>query len=116
MDEKIEEEALQMIALYQPMARDMPTIACVLKMITYLTRIGRYGKDIAKIAKELASKPHIAKLVEIPHMAEMVCGMIGDALKSFEEEDVELLNDFHERDDAIDALRYSIFRECITYM
>jgi phosphate transport system protein len=116
MDEKIEEEALRLIALYQPMAKDMRTIACCLKMITYLARIGRYGKDIANVAKELASQPHIAKLVSIPYMAELVCKMIDDALKAFETEDLSLIEDFSERDDAIDALRYSIFRECITYM
>jgi len=116
MDEKIEEKALQLIALYHPMAKDMRIIACVLKMITYLARVGRYGKDIARIAKELSDRPHIAKLVEIPHMAEMVCSMIDDALRAFEEEDVSLLQDFNERDDAVDALRYSIYRECITYM
>ena len=116
MDEKIEQDALSLIALYQPMAKDMRTIACVLKMITYLTRVGRYGKDIAKVAIELADQPHIAKLVEIPHMAEMVCGMIDDAIRAFEDENVSRIEDFEERDSEIDALRYSIFRECITYM
>lgn len=116
MDERIEQNALRLIALYQPMARDMRKIACVLKMITYLTRVGRYGKDIAKVAIELADQPHIARLVEIPHMADMVCSMIEDALKAFENEDVSLIKDFEERDSEIDALRYSIFRECITYM
>jgi len=116
MDQKIEEKALQLIALYQPMAKDMRAIACILKMITYLTRIGRYGKDIANVAKKLADKPHIAKLVEIPYMAELVCKMIDDALKAFETEDLSLIEDFSERDDSVDALRYSIFRECITYM
>ena len=116
MDERIEQDALRLIALYQPMARDMRKIACVLKMITYLTRVGRYGKDIAKVAIELADQPHIARLVEIPHMADMVCSMIEDALEAFENEDVFLIRDFEERDSEIDALRYSIFRECITYM
>jgi len=116
MDERIEQDALRLIALYQPMARDMRKIACVLKMITYLTRVGRYGKDIAKVAIELADQPHIARLVEIPHMADMVCSMIEDALEAFENEDVSSIRDFEERDSEIDALRYSIFRECITYM
>lgn len=116
MDERIEQDALRLIALYQPMARDMRTIACVLKMITYLTRVGRYGKDIAKVAIELADQPHIARLVEIPLMADMVCSIIEDALEAFENEDVSLIRDFEERDSEIDALRYSIFRECITYM
>ena len=116
MDVEIEEKTLQLIALYHPMAKDMRTVACILKTITYLTRIGRYGKDIANIAKELSDKTHVAKLVEIPYMAEMVCKMIDDALKAFETEDISLIKDFEERDDTLDALRWSIFRECITYM
>ncbi len=116
MDAEIEEKALQLMALYHPMAKDMRTVACILKTITYLTRIGRYGKDIANIAKELSDKPHIAKLVEIPYMAELVCKMIDDALKAFETENLSLVRDFEERDDMLDALRWSIFRECLTYM
>ncbi len=51
IDEQIEDKALRLIALYQPMAKDMRAIACCLKMNTYLARIGRYGKDIAKVIK-----------------------------------------------------------------
>jgi len=116
MDEKLEEKAFQLIALHQPMAKDMRTIACCLKIITYLARIGRYGKDIAKIAQEVIDKPHVRKLISIPHMNERVCAMINDALIVFKTEDLSLLSDFSERDDDIDSLRYSIFRECITYM
>ena len=41
MDDKIEERTLRLITLYQPMASDMREIACILKMITYLNRVGR---------------------------------------------------------------------------
>jgi len=116
MDEKIEEDALRLMALYQPMAKDMRLIACVLKMNTYLARIGRYGNDIAKISLEIADEPHVAKLVSLPHMAKIVCEMIDDALKSFETKDAIHIQDFLDREDTIDAMRYSIFRECLTYM
>jgi len=116
MDEKLEEKAFQLIALYQPMAKDMRTIACCLKIITYLARIGRYGKDISKISKEISDKPHVSKLISIPHMNELVCKMVNDALTAFKTEDLSFISDFSERDDDIDSLRYSIFRESITYM
>jgi len=115
-DEKLEEKAMQLIALYQPMAKDMRTIACCLKTITYLARIGRYGKDIAKISKEISDEPHVSKLVSLPHMNSLVCQMVNDALKAFKTEDISLINDFSERDDDVDSLRYQIFRECLTYM
>ncbi len=116
MDEKTEEKALRLIALYQPMAKDMRTIACCLKMITYLARIGRYGKDIANTSLEIKPKKHLAKLVSIPYMANLVLGMIQDTLTAYKTEDISLLSNLSERDDDIDNLRYSIFRECLTYM
>jgi len=116
MDNNIEKSALILLTLYQPVAEDMRTIACILKMITYLTRIGRYGKNIANIAKELSPKPQIAKLVSIPYMAEIVDRMLDDVLEVFESGDLSKIKNFKERDDTLDALRWSIFRECHTYM
>ena len=116
MDVSIEDKALRLIALYQPVARDLRTIACVLKMETYLNRVGRYGKDIAAVAVEIGDRPHIAKLVSIPHMSDIAAGMVDDALKAFETGDLKLVEGFSEKDDALDSMRWSIFRECVTYM
>ena len=116
MDDKIEENAFRLIALYQPMAKDMREIACILKLITYLTRIGRYGKDIAKIVKDFSSKDHVKKLIHIPQMSDIVCSMIDDGLIAFETGDITKFNDFIERESIVDEMRYSIYRECITYM
>ena len=116
-DTKIEEKALKLIALYQPMAIDLRRLACILKMITYLTRIGRYGKDIAQVIKrEFDKKENLLKLVNLQHIYEHVRDMINDALKSFDKSDISLIKDFEERDNEVDQLRWAIFRECITYM
>jgi phosphate transport system protein len=115
-DENIEEDALRLIALYQPMAKDMRTIACCLKMITYIARIGRYGKDIAKVTLEFPEKEHITRLVSIPQMGRIVEDMIDDALTAFKNDDLSPLEDFCKREDDVDTLRYSIFREAISYM
>jgi len=116
MDNDIEKRTLHLITLYQPMAKDMREIACILKMITYLNRIGRYGKDIAKFVREFEKEGHVKKLISIPHMADLVSNMIDDSLTAFENEDVSKFNDFIEREETVDELRYSIFRECLSYM
>jgi len=116
MDDHIEADALRLIALYQPMAVDLREIACILKMITYLTRIGRYGKNIALLVDEFKGQGHVKKLVSIPHMHEIVHSMIQDALEAFKTKNVTKFKDFIEREDTIDELRYSIFRECLSYM
>jgi len=116
MEVKLEEHCYQLIALNQPMAKDMRVIACTLKVITASMRIGRYGKVIANIVKEISDKPHIANMMSIPHMSELVIDMIDDSVKAYETDSIDLIADFSARDDTIDALRHSIFREGITYM
>ena len=116
MDDDIEDKTLRLITLYQPMASDMRQIACILKMITYLNRIGRYGKDIAKFVIEFEKDKHFKKLISLPHMAGIVTDMIDDALYAFDKGDISKFNDFIDREGDVDQLRHSIFRECITYM
>jgi len=116
MEVRLEEHCYQLIALNQPMAKDMRIIACTLKVITASLRIGRYGKVIANIVKEVADNPHISNLMSIPHMAELVIEMIDDAIAAYETDNLRLIEAFSERDDTIDALRHSIFRQGITYM
>jgi phosphate transport system protein len=116
MEVRIEEHCYQLIALYQPMAKDMRVIACALKVISASMRIGRYGKVIAKIVKEISDKPHIANMMSIPHMADLVMEMVDDAIRAYESDDITAISEFSSRDDTIDALRHSIFREGITYM
>ncbi len=113
---QLEERCYQLIALYQPMAKDMRVIACTLKVISASIRIGRYGKSIANIAKQITDRPHIAKMMSIPHMADLVIEMVDDSITAYETGELESIIDFSARDDTIDALRHSIFREGITYM
>jgi len=116
MEVNLEERCYQLIATGQPMAKDMRVIACTLKVINASMRIGRYGKVIANIVKEISDRPHIARMMSIPHMAELTIDMIDDAVKAYETDSLALIADFSARDDTIDALRHSIFREGITYM
>jgi phosphate transport system protein len=116
MEVRLEERCYQLIALNQPMAKDMRVIACTLKVITASLRIGRYGKVIANIAKKISDQPHIANLMTIPHMADLVIEMIDDAIEAYEKDSIDAISDFSARDDTIDSLRQSIFREGITYM
>jgi phosphate transport system protein len=115
-DTDIEAKALRLIALYQPMAIDLRRIATILKMITYLARIGRYGKDIASYVEELSVRPYPASFVNLQHMWDHVKTMIQDSLQAFEQSDIKQLKDFVKRDDEVDEMRWSIFRESLTYM
>lgn len=115
----LEEDLYRLIALYQPMAKDMRMIACSLRLISSAERIGRYGKDTANVVLGTYSDRQTDDLVRalsIPHMASLVIAMINDSLKAYETEDLSLVAHHSARDDVVDSLRHTIFREGITYM
>ena len=116
LDSTIEEESLQLIALHQPVASDMRTLGAILKIITYLNRIGRYGKDIAAITIEMEGNKHISELIAIPRMSSKVNEMLKDALSTFDEGDISTIKNMSERDTEIDLMRWTIFRECLEFM
>ncbi|MHA1785659.1 MAG: phosphate signaling complex protein PhoU [Candidatus Helarchaeota archaeon] len=118
LDENIEQKSMLIIALYQPMAVDMRTIGCVLKIISYIYRIGRYGKDIAGFARAMNERRriHIKKLVSIPQMHDIATSLFTDTIKAFKDKALDSIKNHSERDDMLDELWHSIFRECLTYM
>ncbi len=116
LDAQIEEDALRLVARRQPMAKDMRAIGAALKLITYINRIGRYGKDIAQITTQWDSDTHYAELVSLPRMVELVHNGLNLILHAYHEEQVFDLEKLTAWEDELDALRWSIFRECLTYM
>jgi phosphate transport system protein len=112
----LEERTYQLIALHQPMAKDMRVIACTLKIITSAERIGRYGKDIANMVKHIKGQPEFVQPLPLSHMAKQVIAMIDDTLVAYETENLERIAGLSFRDDAVDSLWHSIFRETLTFM
>jgi len=115
-DYKIEDDALRLIALYQPVARDLRFIIATLKMNTYLTRIGIYSKDISKDIKEISLNKEFPRLNSVCVMADIVLEMLDDAIKAFETEDLKIIDTLWKRDDDVDHLFHTILPECISYM
>jgi phosphate transport system protein len=112
----LEEHCYHLIALYQPMAKDMRNIVCTLKIIHASLRIGRYAMEIAKVVRDLSGNPPYANGMSIPHMADLVIEMVDDAIRAYETDDLSPIRNFSSRDDAVDALRHSVFQEGITHM
>lgn len=113
---EIESRALQLLALQQPMARDLRTIAAVLRMITDIERIGDYSVDVARQARQLADRPLFKPLVDIPRMAEIVQLMLHDALQAFVSRDLDLATEAVQRDDEVDRLYRSLHEELADYL
>ena len=82
-EQAIEKHCVELIALHQPVAGDLRMVTTSLKIITDLNRIGRYGQDIAELAGNGEGGKRMKKLVAVPLMAELVMGMVNDAIDSF---------------------------------
>ena len=116
LDHSIEENCMRLLALQQPMARDLRLIISVLKMSIDLERIGDLSLEIAVITKMTANVPPVKPLIDIPRMAETCQQMLANTMSAFENKDVELAKQVARRDDEIDALFDQIRRELISYM
>jgi len=115
-DIRIEKHCLDLIALHTPVAGDLRTVSTCLKMITDLNRIGRYALDIAEFTELLANQKHFKRMVSIPHMAELIVGMVNQAVQSYIHRNVDEAQALYDRDDEVDHLWESILRETLTYM
>jgi phosphate transport system protein len=116
MDHKIEEDCMRLLALQQPMARDLRLIISVLKMSIDLERMGDLSLEIAVITKITASVPPVKPLVDIPRMSDICQDMLKNIMIAFENKDVEGAKAVAKRDDEIDMLFDQVRRELISYM
>ncbi len=112
----IEEKCLDLIAMQQPMARDLRTIVAVLHIIVDLERMGDHAEGIAKVSIMLAEEPPLKPYIDIPRMAEIAEGMLRDSLEAFKHRDVDLARRICDRDDDVDALYDQVYRELLVYM
>lgn len=113
---RIDEEILRLLTLYQPVASDIRRISCITQMNTSLFRLGRNGKDISLLVTYLPNGPHLKVINSIAHMGDFVADMISDVLESFKTGDVSGLMDLEDRDTDVDNMQEAIFRESFTYM
>ena len=112
----IEERCVRLLALQQPMARDLRFITAALKISNDLERVGDHAVNIAGAAKKLSASPLLKPLVDIPRMESLASAMLRDALDAFVRRDTESARRLVNRDDEVDQLNRQLFRELLTFM
>ncbi len=116
MEIDIEERCVRLLALQQPMARDLRFITAALKINNDLERVGDHAVNIAGSVERLADQPLLKPLVDIPRMASLANGMLAEALDLFVRRDAEGARRLCARDDEVDALNQQVFRELVSFM
>jgi phosphate transport system protein len=113
---EIEEEAINLFALQQPVAVDLRLLISCLKINNDLERIGDHAVNIAECAERISVHKPLKPFIDIPSMAEVAMGMLKNALDSFVRRDAELARAVIQKDDVLDEKNKSIIRELLTYM
>jgi phosphate transport system protein len=112
----IEEDAISLIAMQKPEAKNLRIILMIIAMNNDLERIGDQAVNIAQCANYLITKPTIKKLIDIPSMAEETQRMLRNTIKAFIEENIVLAKQVCINDDIVDNFKEQIYRDLITIM
>ncbi|HSE50512.1 MAG TPA: phosphate signaling complex protein PhoU [Terriglobales bacterium] len=104
IEREIDELALDLLAMQQPMAVDLRFITAVMKINADLERVGDQAVNIAERALAIVKQPDVELPVDIPRMAATVSGMVRRALESFLDGKAELAEAVLTMDDIVDRM------------
>jgi phosphate transport system protein len=116
LEEEIDTLAIRLFATRQPMAIDLRLIAMAMKVSSDLERIGDYATNIAKAAARLVKVPPLKPLYTIARMGQIAQEMVKGVLDACVERDTQKVLAVWHRDDEVDDMYNSLFRELVTYM
>jgi phosphate transport system protein len=113
---EVEDRCIHLLALQQPLARDLRFIAMAMKVSNDLERVGDHAVNIAQTVQRLGDFPPLGQPPEIEEMARLASGLLSDALDGFVRGDAAAAREVCKRDDRVDALHESMFRILLTQM
>jgi phosphate transport system protein len=113
---EIDDFAVSLLALQQPMAADLRFIVASIKINNDLERMGDLAVSIAQRGLSLLNEPVVKPMIDIPHIAALVQSMVRKSLDSFVTRDADLARSVLSSDDAVDNLRSASYHELISFM
>jgi len=116
LQRNIDEETVQMISIYTPVASDLRLLLMTTKISAELERIGDKAMDIGFYAKNMFKEPPLKPLVDLPRMAEKSISMLKNAMDAYADGSTEKALAVIKMDDEVDNLHDQLFRELMTYV
>ena len=110
---EIEEKAIELLALHQPVAGDLRFITTGMKINAELERIADLAVNICQRVIEMGDAPHVKPLIDIPKLSDLSRKMVKDAIDAFVNHDQELAKKVVLSDSEADKLRNMIHKELI---
>jgi phosphate transport system protein len=110
LEREIDQAALDLLAMEQPMAVDLRFILSVIKINADLERVGDAAKAISDRVRNMEQMAQTDLPVDIPRMAELAAEMVRKSLQAFIEGDADLARAILTMDDAVDAMNRAAYK------
>ena len=116
LEHEVSHDVLRLLALRQPMARDLREVYAALRISADIERIGDYAANVAKRSMVLNQAAPMAAVHGLPALAKLANELVRDAVQAYRDRDADRALLVRNRDVEVDAQYTSLFRELLTYM
>nr|WP_255720463.1 phosphate signaling complex protein PhoU [Acuticoccus kalidii] len=117
MQRKVENHAVEMISAHRPTGKPLRELVAALRISSDLERVGDLAKNNAKRVLAIEGRMHQHRVaLGVEHMSEIALEQLKTVLDAFTSQNLSAALDVRNRDDEVDAIYTSIFRELLTYM
>ncbi len=116
LENEISQDVIRLLALRQPIARDLREVLAALRISSDIERIGDYAANVAKRALALNRVEQVRPVISMPRLGKIAGEIISEVLLAYRDRDANRALLAWARDEELDALYTGIFRELLTYM
>ncbi len=113
---EVDNMAMRLLALRQPMALDLRNVVAALKISSDLERIADYARNIARRSLALSEVDPVRPINAVPRMTRPILTMLKNVLDAYIHHDVDKAISVWHADEEVDDMYTSLFRELLTYM
>ena len=113
---EVSQDVVQLLVARAPMARDLREVMAALRIASDIERIGDYAANVAKRAISLNQLAPVKPVHALPRLAELAGELLRDVLDAYRDRDADAALLAWARDEELDELYTSLFRELLTYM
>ena len=114
LEQDLNDRAIEVIAMRAPMATDLRSLLSAVKIATVLERVGDYSKNIAKRSLVIINEEtNRAETISLARIANIVQGMLRQALDAYATANADLAMEVWERDEEVDELYTSLHSDLL---
>lgn len=116
LEHEVSHDVVRLLALRQPMARDLREILAALRIAADIERIGDYAANVAKRSIVLNQSAPVQLAYALPRLARLAENLVREVLAAYRENDADRALEAWTRDEELDEQYTGLFRELLTYM